>query len=162
MTENNITYDEIIEKLNKKENIKEEELKVNNELDISNFIFNSNIKTIKRENKSIRIIAAAIVSVLIIVLCAVAAVMSSSSRNSLYGSWISTDNIKMNIKEDYITIGEETKEYIFPDKEKNVIAIKVNNEYFKIMYRLEDDRLYFIIPLSEEKSNVIEYKRVEG
>lgn len=161
MTENNITYNEIIEKLNKKENIKEEELKVNNELDITNFIFNSNIKIIKRENKSIRIIAAAIVSVLIIVLCAVAAVMSSSGRNSLYGSWISTDNIKMNIKEDYITIGEETKEYIFPDKEKNIIAIKVNNEYFKIMYRLEDDRLYFIIPLSEEKSSVKEYKRIE-
>ncbi|MBR4306175.1 MAG: hypothetical protein IKT78_04955 [Ruminiclostridium sp.] len=162
MTENNITYEEILEKLGNKENIKEENLKENSEIDISDFIFNSNIKTIKRENKALRIIAVAVMAFIIIGLCIVAAVMSSSGRNSLYGSWISTDNIKMNIKEDYITIGEETKEYIFPDKEKNVIAIKVNNEYFKIMYRLEDDRLYFIIPLSEEKSNVIEYKRVEG
>ena len=59
----------------------------------------------------------------------------------------------MTITEKDITINGSTSEYI--SEEKNVISIKMNNEYYKIMYKLDGDSLTLTIP---DESGVAELK----
>ena len=62
----------------------------------------------------------------------------------------------MTIDEKTITINGQTSEYI--KDEKNVIAIKMNNEYYKMIYELNDDELVITIP-DESGVATISYKR---
>ena len=48
--------------------------------------------------------------------------------------------------------------YIFEDD--NVIALNVNNEYFKMIYELKDGKLTITIPSDE--ITTIEYKREQN
>ena len=59
----------------------------------------------------------------------------------------------MSITDKEITINDRTSAYIVEDK--NVIAIKMNNEYYKIIYKLEGDTLTLTIP---DESGVSELK----
>ena len=77
----------------------------------------------------------------------------SSKQNRLFGTWSASGGVTMTINDKKITINGKTSEYII--EEKNVIAIKMNNEYYKIIYKLDGDSLTLTIP---DESGVSELK----
>lgn len=130
------------------------------EFDIADFIVKHSTNYSVKKSKAPRIIAIIVVAVMIIGLCVIVAISSANgNKNPIFGKWVSSDGVEMEIIEDYITIDGASRKYIFPKGEENVIAIAVNNEYFKILYKLENGKLYIIIPSAEGESETIEYER---
>lgn len=158
MTESQLdAFNKIITEDIKTDNEKSEK---SEEFDIADFIVKHSTNYRVKKSKAPRIIAIIAVAVIIIGICVVFAILSAGkNKNPIFGEWISTEGIEMEISEKYITIDGIGREYIFPKDEKNVIAISVNDEYFKILYKLEFGRLYIIIPSSDGESEIIEYKR---
>jgi hypothetical protein len=143
------TSDEISERESKKE-----------EFDIADFIVKHSTQYSVKKSKAPRIIAVIGVAVMIIGLCVLIALTADKTpKNPVFGKWVSDKGIEMEIDEDTITIDGSTRNYIFPKGENNVIAISVQNEYFKIYYKLEKGELHIIIPLTDENSQTIIYKR---
>lgn len=126
-----------------------------NDFDIVDFIIShSDEKSVRKKSKLPKILLCVILGVLIIGMCVMFAVWSSlSHKNKLWGTWQTSGGITMTITEKNITINGKTSEYII--EEKNVIAIKMNNEYYKIIYKLDGDSLTLTIP---DESGVSELK----
>lgn len=132
----------------------------NEEFDIADFIVKHSTNYSVKKSKAPRIIAIVAVAVMIIGLCVVIAITSANAnKNPIFGKWVSSDGVEMEIIEDYITIDGASRKYIFPEGEENVIAISIKDEYFKILYKLENGKLYIIIPSAEGESETIEYVR---
>lgn len=130
------------------------------EFDIADFIVKHNTRYNVRKSKAPRIIAIVVVAVIVIGLCVIAAMTSAKgNKNPIFGKWVSEQGIEMEISEDYISIDGTSRKYIFPEGEKNVIAISIKEEYFKILYRLEKGKLYIVIPSSLGESETIIYER---
>ena len=127
------------------------------DFDIVDFIEkHSATYSVKRPRIWTKVVGIALVVVLIVALCIMAAVLlSKQNSNPIFGKWVSSDGVKMEIIEDYIIINDKSMKYIFEDD--NVIALNVNNEYFKMIYELKDGKLTITIPSDEITS--IEYKR---
>ena len=112
--------------------------------------------TVKKPRIWTKVVGIVLVAVLIVVLCITAAVLlNKQSSNPIFGKWVSSDGVKMEIIEDYIIINDKSMKYIFEDD--NVIALNVNNEYFKMLYELSDGKLTITIPSDE--ITTIEYTR---
>lgn len=137
----------------------EEISKKDEEFDIADFIVKHSSNYSVKKSKAPRIIAIIVVAVMIIGLCVIIAISSASgNKNPIFGKWVSSEGVEMEIIEDYITIGGTSRKYIFTE-EKNVIAINVNEEYFKILYKLEDGKLHLIVPISKDKTETVIYTR---
>lgn len=126
-----------------------------NDFDIVDFVIShSDERSVRKKSKLSKILLCVILGVLIIGMCVMFAVWSSlSHKNKLWGTWQTSGGITMTITEKNITINGKTSEYII--EEKNVIAIKMNNEYYKIIYKLDGDSLTLTIP---DESGVSELK----
>ncbi len=130
------------------------------EFDIADFIVKHSTNYSVKKSKAPRIIAVIVVAVMIIGLCVIIAITSANgNKNPIYGKWVSSEGVEMEIIEGYITIDGSSRKYVFPNGEENVIAISINDEYFKILYKLENGKLYIIIPSAEGESETIEYVR---
>ena len=130
------------------------------EFDIADFIVKHSTQYNVKKSKAPRIIAIVVVALMVIALCVVAAILSgNSNNNSIYGKWISDKGIEMEIIDGYITIEGETRKFIFPENESNVIAINVKDDYFRMLYQLKDGKLHIIIPISDEETETIIYTR---
>ncbi len=130
------------------------------DFDIADFIVKHSTNYSVKKSKAPRIIAIIAVAVMIIGLCVIIAIYSANgNKNPIFGKWISSEGVEMEIIEGYITIDGSSRKYIFPDGEENVIAIAINEEYFKILYKFENGKLYIIIPSSEGENETIEYER---
>lgn len=130
------------------------------EFDIADFIVKHSTQYSVKKSKAPRIIAIVVVALMIIAVCVFLAIASGKqNQNPVFGKWISEQGKEMEIIEDYITIDGTSRKYIFPEGEENVIAISIKDEYFKILYKLEGGRLYFIIPSAEGESETIIYTR---
>ena len=117
-------------------------------------ISHSDSRSVRQKSKLPKILLCVILGVMIIVICVLSAIWSSSAKqNRLFGTWTSSDGLIMTINDKSITINGNTSEY--KTEEKNVIAIKMNNEYYKIIYKLDGDSLTLTIP---DKSGVSELK----
>ena len=125
------------------------------DFDIVDFVIShSDSRSVRQKSKLPKILLCVILGVMIIVICVLSAIWSSSAKqNRLFGTWTSSDGLIMTINDKSITINGNTSEY--KTEEKNVIAIKMNNEYYKIIYKLEGDSLTLTIP---DKSGVSELK----
>ena len=123
--------------------------------DIVDFIIShSDGRSVRKKSKLPRILLCVILGVLIIGICVLSAIWSvSSKQNRLFGTWSASGGVTMTINDKNITINGKTSEYII--EEKNVIAIKMNNEYYKIIYKLDGDSLTLTIP---DESGVSELK----
>ena len=99
-----------------------------NDFDIVDFVIShSDERSVRKKSKLPKILLCVILGVLIIGMCVMFAVWSSlSHKNKLWGTWQTSGGITMTITEKNITINGKTSEYII--EEKNVIAIKMNNE----------------------------------
>lgn len=128
-----------------------------NDFDIVDFIIShSDGRSVRKKSKLPKILLCVILGVLIVGMCVMLVVWSSlSHQNKLWGTWRTTDGTTMTITENDITINGTTSEYI--SEEKNVIAIKMNNEYYKIMYKIDGDSLTLTIP---DESGVTELKYI--
>ena len=112
--------------------------------DIVDFIIShSDGRSVRKKSKLPRILLCVILGVLIIGICVLSAI----------GTWSASGGVTMTINDKNITINGKTSEYII--EEKNVIAIKMNNEYYKIIYKLDGDSLTLTIP---DESGVSELK----
>ncbi|MBP3922214.1 MAG: hypothetical protein J6D27_04530 [Ruminiclostridium sp.] len=130
------------------------------EFDIADFIVKHSTHYNVKKSKAPRIIAIVVVAVVIIGLCVIAALASSNgNKNPIFGKWVSEQGIEMEIIEDYITIDGYSRKYIIPEGEENVIALSVNGEYVKMLYKLEDGKLHLIIPSADGELETIIYKR---
>ena len=106
------------------------------DFDIVNFIIShSDGRSVRKKSKLPKILLCVILGVLIIGIC------------------VLSGGVTMTINDKNITINGKTSEYII--EEKNVIAIKMNNEYYKIIYKLDGDSLTLTIP---DESGVSELK----
>ena len=125
------------------------------DFDIVDFVIShSDSRSVRQKSKLPKILLCVILGVMIIVICVLSAIWSSSAKqNRLFGTWTSSDGLIMTINDKSITINGNTSEY--KTEEKNVIAIKMNNEYYKIIYKLEGDSLTLTIP---DESGVSELK----
>lgn len=125
------------------------------DFDIVDFIIShSDGRSVRKKSKLPRILLCVILGVLIIGICVLSAIWSvSSKQNRLFGTWSTSGGVTMTINDKNITINGKTSEYII--EEKNVIAIKMNNEYYKIIYKLDGDSLTLTIP---DESGVSELK----
>lgn len=132
----------------------------NEEFDIAYFIVKHSTNYSVKKSKAPRIIAIIVVAFIIIGLCVIIAISSANgNKNPIFGKWVSSEGVEMEIIEDYITIDGSSRKYVFPKGEDNVIAISINEEYFKILYKLENGKLYIIIPSADGESETIEYVR---
>ncbi len=125
------------------------------DFDIVDFIIShSDGRSVRKKSKLPKILLCVILGLLIVGMCVLFVIWSASSkRNKLWGTWQASGGITMTITDKEITINGETSEYI--TEEKNVIAIKMNNEYYKIIYTLDGDTLTLTIP---DESGVSELK----
>ena len=125
------------------------------DFDIVDFIIShSDGRSVRKKSKLPRILLCVIFGVLIIGICVLSAIWSvSSKQNRLFGTWSASGGVTMTINDKNITINGKTSEYII--EEKNVIAIKMNNEYYKVIYKLDGDSLTLTIP---DESGVSELK----
>ena len=118
----------------------------NSDFDIVDFIIShSDNRSVIKKSKAPRIILCVIVGVLILTVCGLFVFWSVFvNKDPLCGSWVTNDGLVMTIDEKTITINGQTSEYT--KDENNVIAIKMNNEYYKIIYELEGNDLIITIP----------------
>lgn len=125
------------------------------DFDIVDFVIShSDSRSVRQKSKLPKILLCVILGVMIIVICVLSAIWSSSAKqNRLFGTWTSSDGLIMTINDKSITINGNTSEY--KTEEKNIIAIKMNNEYYKIIYKLDGDSLTLTIP---DESGVSELK----
>ena len=125
------------------------------DFDIVDFIIShSDGRSVRKKSKLPRILLCVILGLLIIGMCVLFAIWSASShKNPLYGDWQGSGGVVMTITDKDITINGQTSGYIIEDK--NVIAIKMNNEYYKMIYKLDGDSLTLTIP---DESGVSELK----
>lgn len=132
-----------------------QQIKQNGDFDIVDFIIShSDGRSVRKKSKLPKILLCVILGVLIVGICALFVIWSASAkRNKLWGTWQASGGVTMTITEKDITINGQTSDYI--TEEKNVIAIKMNNEYYKIIYKLEGDTLTLTIP---DESGVSELK----
>lgn len=132
-----------------------QQIKQKDDFDIVDFIIShSDDRSVRKKSKLPKILLCVISGALIVTMCVLFAIWSASAkRNKLWGTWQTSGGITMTITEKDITINGSTSEYI--SEEKNIIAIKMNNEYYKIMYKLDGDSLTLTIP---DESGVTELK----
>lgn len=125
------------------------------DFDIVDFIIShSDGRSVRKKSKAPRILLCVILGLLIVGMCVLFAIWSASShKNPLYGNWQGSGGVTMSITDKEITINDRTSAYIVEDK--NVIAIKMNNEYYKMIYKLVGDTLTLTIP---DESGVSELK----
>lgn len=125
------------------------------DFDIVDFIIShSDGRSVRKKSKLPRILLCVIFGLLIVGMCVLFALWSASShKNPLYGDWQGSGGVTMTITDKDITINGQTSGYIIEDK--NVIAIKMNNEYYKMIYKLDGDALTLTIP---DESGVSELK----
>lgn len=125
------------------------------DFDIVDFIIShSDGRSVRKKSKLPRILLCVILGLLIVGMCVLFALWSASShKNPLYGNWQGSGGVAMTITDKDITINGQTSGYIIEDK--NVIAIKMNNEYYKMIYKLDGDTLTLTIP---DESGVSELK----
>ncbi len=130
--------------------------------DIADFIImHSDKNNTKTSVKILRIISVIVVAAVIIVLCVFLAMSSNKiNSNPVFGTWVSDNGNTMEIIEDYITINGSSRKYIF--EEENIMAIAINNEYYKIVYKLEDGLLYIMMPDADGEVTTIVYEKKEG
>lgn len=128
------------------------------DFDIVDFILShSDERSVRKKSKAPRIILCVFAGLLIVIICLLFVFWCiSGSKDPLCGSWEASGGLVMNIDEKTITINGQTNEYI--KDEKNVIAIKMNNEYYKMIYELKGDELIITIP-DESGVATISYRR---
>ena len=128
------------------------------DFDIVDFIIShSDERSVRKKSKAPKIILCVIVGLLIVTMCLLFVFWSVNyNKDPLCGSWVTSTGLVMTIDEKTITINGQTNEYI--KDEKNVIAIKMNNEYYKMIYELNGDELVITIP-DESGVATISYKR---
>ena len=128
------------------------------DFDIVDFIIShSDDRSVRKKSKAPKIILCIIVGLLIVTMCLLFVFWSVNyNKDPLCGSWVTSTGLVMTIDEKTITINGQTSEYI--KDEKNVIAIKMNNEYYKMIYELNGDELVITIP-DESGVATISYKR---
>ena len=128
------------------------------DFDIVDFIIShSDERSVRKKSKAPKIILCIIVGLLIVTMCLLFVFWSVNyNKDKLYGSWVTSTGLVMTIDEKTITINGQTNEYI--KDEKNVIAINMNNEYYKMIYELNGDELVITIP-DESGVATISYKR---
>ena len=128
------------------------------DFDIVDFILShSDERSVRKKSKAPKIILCVIVGLLIVTMCLLFVFWSVNyNKDPLCGSWKTSTGLVMTIDEKTITINGQTSEYI--KDEKNVIAIKMNNEYYKMIYELKGDELIITIP-DESGVATISYRR---
>ena len=128
------------------------------DFDIVDFILShSDERSVRKKSKAPKIILCVIVGLLIVTMCLLFVFWSVNyNKDPLCGSWVTSTGLVMTIDEKTITINGQTSEYI--KDEKNVIAIKMNNEYYKMIYELNGDELIITIP-DESGVATISYRR---
>lgn len=128
------------------------------DFDIVDFILShSDERSVRKKSKAPKIILCVIVGLLIVTMCLLFVLWSVNyNKDPLCGSWETSGGLVMTIDEKTITINGQTSEYI--KDEKNVIAIKMNNEYYKMIYELKGDELIITIP-DESGVVTISYRR---
>ncbi len=97
---------------------------------------------------------------LIIGICVVFAVVIGKGKptHPIFGDWVCEENgNKMSIIEGHITINGLSREYNF--EEDNIIAIAINGEFYKIVYKLEDGLLYIMVPDASGEVTTLIYER---
>lgn len=134
-----------------------QQIKQNSDFDIVDFIIShSDGRSVRKKSKLPKILLCVILGILIVGICALFVIWSASAkRNKLWGTWQTSGGVTMTITEKDITINGLTSDYI--NEEKNVIAIKMNNEYYKIIYKIDGDTLTLTIP---DESGVSELKYI--
>lgn len=125
------------------------------DFDIVDFIIShSDGRSVRKKSKLPKILLCVILGLLIVGMCVLFAIWSAAShKNPLYGDWQGSGGVAMTITDKDITINGQKSDYII--EEKNVIALKVNNEYYKMLYELDGDTLTLTIP---DESGVSELK----
>ena len=154
-TENETVYTNTVPECTTGTDVGTQQIKQKDDFDIVDFIIShSDERSVRKKSKLPKILLCVILGVLIVAMCVLFAIWSASAkRNKLWGTWQASGGITMTITEKDITINGSTSEYII--EEKNIISIKMNNEYYKIMYKLDGDSLTLTIP---DESGVAELK----
>lgn len=130
------------------------------EFDIADFIVKHNtVYTVKKKRIWTKILGIVMAAIMIVVICMLGAFLIMKSGNQLYGTWVSGSQV-MVIEKDKITIGNNSNEYNL--EENNIIALKIvngeNTDYFRMIYKLDGDKLTIIIPAADDVQK-IEYTR---
>jgi len=126
--------------------------------DLGDFILSHNMQTTSLKVRLWPKILALVISFVGLIGVCVLVVFIINSTKTLNGKWQSDDGVVVEIIDKYITINGTSLKYVI--EENNVFAININDEYFRIIYKLYGDSLTFIIPSDNpEEVETINYKR---
>ncbi len=133
----------------------------NDDFDIVDFVIkHSDGSSVRKKSIVPKVILVVMTVILLVGICVTLAFISKSRNDKthpLFGTWKSQQGNFLKVTDEYVEVDGKQTEYIF--EEDNVISIKMQNEYIKMIYLLDGDDMTLIIPLESNVSR-IEYTRL--